>query len=204
MHELFSYACQVRDGIVEDPTFVPVIFQAPEDADPWSEETWFACNPALGDFRSLEEMQMAAARAQRMPAAESTFRSLYLNQMVDAEVRFLSSADWLAGKDAQICAASLKGRKCWAGLDLSSTKDLTALVLVFPGATRTDVLSWFWLPGDELAEEVATRPAPAGRRHGHLRGPVLHRRQGDGVHAGSVAGRWLSARARRSTRARSR
>lgn len=169
MRELYEYAVKVRDGSIEDPTFVPVIYQAPEDADPWAEETWFACNPALGDFRSLEEMRMAAARAQRMPAAETPFRSLYLNQLVDAEARFLASADWLAGK-GPVDPLALRGRKCWGGLDLSSTKDLTALTLVFPGEERTDVLAWFWLPGEQLLEREDRDRVPyrLWRDQGHL------------------------------------
>ncbi len=170
MHELYEYALKVRDSVVTDPTFYPVIYQAPEDADPWSEETWRACNPALGDFRSLEEMQTMAARARRMPAAEAAFRSLYLNQLVDAEVRFLSSPDWRAGKHL-VDVERLRGRACWGGLDLSSTTDLTSLVLVFPdGAGAFDVLAWFWVPGDRLFEREDRDRVPyrAWRDAGHL------------------------------------
>src|SRR5690606_19124032 len=58
--ELVRYGKQVRDGEIEDPTFHATIYAADEDDDPWSEETWRKCNPALGDFRSLEEMQASA------------------------------------------------------------------------------------------------------------------------------------------------
>jgi hypothetical protein len=81
-----------------DATFLPVIFAAPDDADPWSEDTWRACNPALGDFRSLEEMRSAAEQAKALPAREPSFRLLYLNQPVDATARFLNARDWNACK----------------------------------------------------------------------------------------------------------
>lgn len=154
MSELVEYGRKIKDGVIEDRTFYPAIYQVPQDADPWSEATWRACNPALGDFRSLEEMRTFADRAKRIPSLESVFRNLYLNQPVDADRRFLASADWDA------CAApveieALEGRSCYGGLDLSSTQDLTALVLVFPDdgdPAAYDVLCWFWSAGDMLRD----------------------------------------------------
>jgi len=152
MYEQYDYAVKIRDKIIKDDSFAPIIYQAPEDADIWDEQVWFGCNPALGDFRSLEEMRVFAERAKRIPAAEAAFRNLYLNQMVDSEQRFLNSTDWLAGKQT-IDLEPLRGRKCWGGLDLSSTTDLTALTLIFPmddGSIQT--VCKFWVPGDRLQE----------------------------------------------------
>ncbi len=150
MSELTDYGRKVRDGMVKDPTFYPVILEAPVDADPWLEKVWKACNPALGDFRSLEEMRHYAKQAKRIPAREATFRALYLNQQVDAEQRFIGSADWLACGEP-VDATALRGRPCWGGLDLSSTRDLTALVLFFPDDGGA-VVPTFWVPGDSLDE----------------------------------------------------
>jgi phage terminase large subunit-like protein len=150
MSELVDYGYQVRDGVIQDPTFHATIYEAPADADPWDEKVWHACNPALGDFRSIEEMRQFAAQAQRIPAKEATFRALYLNQRVDAEERFISSTDWDACGDT-VDIESLRGRPCWAGLDLSSTQDLTALVLYFPDDEGA-ILPFFWVPGDRLGE----------------------------------------------------
>ncbi|MCB2190419.1 MAG: terminase large subunit [Deltaproteobacteria bacterium] len=150
MTELVNYGQQVLDGVVQDESFLPVIFSAPLDADPWDKKVWKACNPALGDFRSLEEMRQFAAQAQRIPAKESVFRNLYLNQPVEADTRFIAGPDWdaCAGK---VDPAALVGRPCWAGLDLGSTRDLTALVLFFP-EDEGAVLPFFWVPGESLAE----------------------------------------------------
>ena len=148
MSELVDYGCQVRDGIIKDPTFCPVIYSAPTEADPWDEATWFECNPALGDFRSLEEMRQFANQAKRIPAREAAFRNLYLNQAVDAEQRFIASGDWEAC-GGKVGPAALRGRPCWAGLDLASTTDLTSLVLYFPDDGGA-VLSYFWVPAESL------------------------------------------------------
>jgi phage terminase large subunit-like protein len=151
MSELVDYGEKLNEGTLPpDPSFHATIYKAPEDADVWIEETWFACNPALGDFRSLEEMQKFAEQARRIPAKESTLRALYLNQRVDADTRFISSVDWEANAGA-VDPIELEGRPCWAGLDLSSTKDLSALVLYFPHDGGA-VLPFFWVPGDRLAE----------------------------------------------------
>lgn len=149
MSELVAYGRGVHAGEIDDPTFHATIYSAPEGSDPWAEDTWFACNPALGDFRSLPEMRTAAAQAQRLPAREPSFRLLYLNQPVDAAARFLNGPDWRA------CAApagpsELLGARCFLGLDLSATTDLTALCAYFPDSGH--VLSWFWVPRDGLED----------------------------------------------------
>lgn len=151
MSELVEYGRQVRGGIVPDPAFRAFIFEVPLDADPFDESLWKLANPALGDFRSLEEMRQAAAKAQRIPARLPAFRNLYLNQEVDptAEPMF-SAAQWDACADP-VDPEELRGRPCYAGLDLGSTKDLSALVLYFPEDGGA-VLPFFWLPGDDLDE----------------------------------------------------
>lgn len=160
LSELTEYGRKVRSGIIEDPSFNATIFEAPADADPWNEAVWHACNPALGDFRSLEEMRQFAAQARRIPAKEAAFRNLYLNQAVDSEQRFISSVDWDAC-GAPVDAAALRGRPCWAGLDLSSTRDLTALVLYF-AEDGGAVLPFFWVPGDNIQEREDKDRVPYG------------------------------------------
>lgn len=160
MGELLDYARKVGDGIVEDATFASWIFEVPMDADIWDESLWYLANPALGDFRSLDEMRVYAERAKSMPAAEATFRNLYLNQRVDPEVHFLSHKDW-SECGAEIDPSSLYGKPCYAGLDLSSTQDLTALVLAFPQPDGTiDTLAYFWTPQDRLVQKENTDKVP--------------------------------------------
>lgn len=157
MSELVDYGQKVIDGEVDDPTFSATIYRAPEDADPWALETWEACNPALGDFRSLEEMETFAEQAQRIPAREAVFRNLYLNQRVDSEVRFIAAADWqrCAG---EVDPVSLYGKPCYIGLDLSSTRDLTAAVSFFPDGG--EVVPFFFVPGDNMREREDTDRVP--------------------------------------------
>lgn len=165
MSEQVDYGRQVMAGVIDDPTTFAAIFEVPLPETPEEaarqlvdEKLWKLANPALGDFRSLEEMRDAAAKARRIPAQENAFRNLYLNQAVEADDRPLPAVEWQAC-GAAVDPATLAGRPCWAGLDLSSTTDLTALVLYFPydgGA----VLPFFWVPGDRLDEREERDKVP--------------------------------------------
>ena len=92
---------------------------------------WRQANPALGDFRSLEEMRVACARAQEIPAQENAFRRLYLNQWTEQAARWIA-LDGLGRLPGADRSGALAGRRCYVGLDLSTTTDLTAAVAVFP------------------------------------------------------------------------
>ena len=124
-------------------------------------------NPALGDFRSLREFEVAAEQAQRVPGRRPAFELLYLNRAIDAEASFLARADWQACA-AEIDIAALRGEKCFLGLDLSATTDLTGLACFFP--ETGDLLTWCWLPAQGLAEAEQRDHAPYAQwaREGHL------------------------------------
>jgi phage terminase large subunit-like protein len=94
-----------------DPHIVSHVYQAPEECDLLDREAWAAANPALGIFRSLQDVAEAAERATRMPTAESTFRWLYLNQRVEASTPFVSRSTWAAcGAEVQSMASGTFNR----------------------------------------------------------------------------------------------
>ena len=159
LYELYTHAKAVEENPALDPSFLPVIFEAPAGADWTDEKVWRAANPALGDFRSLDEMRQACARAQAIPAQENTFRRLYLNQWTEQAERWLSLAAWDACQ-VPIDRASLRGRRCFVGLDLSTTTDLTAAVAVFPDADGFDVLAAFFVPADRIVQRVTRDRVP--------------------------------------------
>lgn len=141
----------------DDPTVVCQITAAPEDCDPFDEETWKAVNPALGIFLDMAEFRAQAERARRVPSFLPRFLNLRLNQRIEAETRFLSATDWRAC-GAEIDVPSLKGKRCFLGLDLSSVNDLTALAAYFP--ETGDLLTWFWKPKEGLDEAETLDHAP--------------------------------------------
>jgi phage terminase large subunit-like protein len=146
MSMLIDYGLRIRSGEIEDPSFYLSLYKAAEDADPWSRTAWDAANPALNDFRSLADVQRMAGQAQRMPAQESSFRNLILNQRVAAEARFINISEWKA------CGAEPvipNGARVFAALDLGATRDLSALVLIYQNPDGIfQVEPHFWLPGD--------------------------------------------------------
>ncbi len=168
MSEMVDYAGRIATGEIVDPSFHGAVYAVPEDADPFDPANWPLANPALGKFRSERELAEEAARAQRMPTFEPAFRNLYLNQRVDAEPKAINPAEWEAC-GAPVDPAALAGRPCYAGLDLSSTRDLSALVLYFPEDGGA-VLPFTWCPKENLAEreEVDRVPYRTWAKAGHI------------------------------------
>lgn len=170
LSELIDYGQAVQRGEIEDPTVVCCVYAAPTDSDPWSEQTWFDCNPALGDFCSLQTMQEAAAKAQRMPSAEAAFRNLHLNQRIDAAAHFITPAVWKAScgeVDLELFTRS----KVWGGLDLSGKNDLSSLIYTAEDdETNWHVLPRFWTPADSLRERGDRDKVPYAlwAEQGHL------------------------------------
>lgn len=150
--EIHDYADKVARGIVEDPTFLSVIYSAPENADWTNEKIWRQCNPALGEFRNVDEMRTLCKRAQETPALEMTFRRLYLNQWVNSVERWMPMDKW-DGCKGEVNQDELEGRDCYAGLDLASTTDLTALAYAFPYPDgHYKALAHFFIPEDTMRE----------------------------------------------------
>ena len=146
-YELWDYARKVRDGVIDDPTFLPILYET-EASEDWTDEAvWRKAMPALGDYCSLEFIRDECRKAKELPAYENTFRQLYLNQWTEQAERWLQVEKWKAC--AGLDATSLDGRECFAGLDLGVTGDMSALARAFPNdAGGLDVLMKFWAPRD--------------------------------------------------------
>ena len=130
-----------------DPRVVCHVYAAPADCELDDPKAWAAANPALGKFRSHDDVAKEARKAMALSATEPGFRNLILNQRVELAAPFVSKSVWDAnGGDP----GDARGRKMWAGLDLSSVHDLTALV----GVDDTGgVHCAFWLPEEGLREK---------------------------------------------------
>lgn len=167
--EVWKYAEAVRDGAIKDPTFLPMIFAADPAADWKDEKVWAKANPNLGVSVKLDFLRSECARAVEMPTYENTFRQLYLNQWTEQDTRWLRMDHWAQGNGA--CPVDLSGRECWAGLDLATTFDTTALVLLFP---LDDGTFWvephFWIPNENALQRERRDKVPylTWQRQGHL------------------------------------
>lgn len=140
-----------------DPTFYPVIYGLPDGADWKDEQNWYRANPSLGITIPIERVREAFQKALRNPEEENQFKQLRLNLWVSSLTSWIPDAVFCKG-NAPIDEEALLGRECYGGLDLSSTSDITAFVLVFPPQSEEEpyiVLPYFWLPEETLPLRVA-------------------------------------------------
>lgn len=135
----------------KDPRIVSHVYAAPKGADVLDEKAWKTANPALGIFRSLEDLQEQAKQAARMPSMENTFRNLILNQRVSTVTPFISKNVWdnNAGRVLEFGDTPV-----YAGLDLSARTDLTALVIIGKIAGVWHVVPHFWTPEQGLFDRA--------------------------------------------------
>ncbi|MGX7145086.1 terminase large subunit [Facklamia languida] len=155
-YETHQKAEDILEGRKKDPTFYPVIYGADKEDDWTDPEVWKKANPSLGVTVHIDKVKSACESAKQNPGEENAFRQLRLNQWVKQSVRWMPMETW--DKCAfHVNPDELLGRKCYGGLDLSSTSDITAFVLVFPPEDEDDkyyVLPYFWLPEDNLELRV--------------------------------------------------
>jgi phage terminase large subunit-like protein len=151
-NEKHDYACKVRDGIITDSAFLPVIFEAPQDSDWTLPETWAMANPNLGVSVSLDYLERECSRAQETPTFENSYKRLHLNMRTETDVRWLQMDKWDEGGDPDPLAwrtetmELLAGALCTGGLDLSTAIDVTAFVLSFDRDGVITLLPFFWIP----------------------------------------------------------
>ena len=152
-----------------DPRVKVELYTAPLDAPPFAEDTVKLANPHYDVFMNQEEVMRQAGKAERMPSSESTYRNLILNQRVEAKNPFVSRAIWMLCGDDPLMG--MDGESVFGGLDLSGTRDLTALVLVSEQEEAWDVHPIFWLPGDGLEEKSRAYRVPYDlwASEGHLK-----------------------------------
>jgi phage terminase large subunit-like protein len=161
-YEVHQKAKDILEGRKIDPTFYPVIYGADPDEDWTDPEVWKKANPSLGITVDIEKVRAACESAKQMPSEENTFRQLRLNQWVKQEKR------WMPMRRFDACYVDfkpedLKGRVCYGGLDLSSSMDITAFVLVFPPTLNDDkyyVVPFFWIPEDNMKQRVIRDHVP--------------------------------------------
>lgn len=163
-NEKYDYACKVRDGITDDPYFLPVVYEASIDDDWTSPETWRKANPNLDVSVSSEYLERECQRAKDTPSYENTFKRLHLNVRTQQDVRWIPIELWDHGGEA-FDHEILYGQECFAGLDFGWRDDYAAFVLVFPVNGTYYILPWFWLP-EEGRRDKRLPPASDFVAHG--------------------------------------
>ena len=191
-YEYHQYGQAICAGQQQDDSFFAFICSLDEGDDPFKDEAcWHKSNPSLafgkpgdgnGGLPGLKYLREQVTEARGMPAKESSVRRLNFCQWVDAENPWLSADTWLSCEQDLDIDDIPEGEPCYGGLDLSGTRDLTALALYFP-RLRTALVE-FWTPKDTLLDRVRTDRVPydAWERAGYLHAP-----SGVAVNYGAVA-----------------
>lgn len=150
--DIVDYARKVQSGEIDDPSYVPVIFESAKDADWQDEDVWRAVNPGLADgFPDIKGLRALAREAANRPGDREAFRQLHLNVWLDHSADpFVDMEDYDRGS-APIDLDALARQPCWLGVDLSSNSDLTVIVAAFRDASDGFVVvPWFFCPADNL------------------------------------------------------
>ena len=179
--ELHTKAVDILEGRRVDPTFYPVVYGLKDDEDWEDEANWYKVNPSLGYTVDIERLRDAYREAKQNPADEITFKWLRMNMWVSSTTAWIPDAIYMRGNEP-IDMDALEGRDCYAGLDLSSTGDITALVLMFPPRDKDEkyiVLPFFWVPEDTIPRRVKANSVPydVWEKQGHIlatEGNVIH------------------------------
>ena len=161
-YELHTKAVDILEGRRVDPTFYPVVYGLKDDDDWEDEANWYKVNPSLGYTVDIERLRDAYREAKQNPADEVTFKWLRCNMWVSSTVAWIPDAIYMRGNEP-IDMDALAGRDCYAGLDLSSTGDITALVLIFPPRNEDEkyvLLPYFWIPEETIPRRVKANSVP--------------------------------------------
>lgn len=179
--ELHTKAIDILEGRRVDPTFYPVVYGLKDDEDWEDEANWYKVNPSLGYTVDIERLRDAYREAKQNPADEITFKWLRMNMWVSSTTSWIPDAIFMKGNEP-IDMRLLEGRACYGGLDLSSTGDITALVLIFPPSNLDEkyiLVPYFWVPEETIPQRVKANSVPYDiwEKQGHLlatEGNVIH------------------------------
>jgi phage terminase large subunit-like protein len=160
---MHDYSTKILEKIHKDDSFFGIIYTL-DDGDDWENpETWAKANPNLGISKKLDDIQRLANQAKLMPEALNSFLRLHLNVWTQAETSWVNGEKWAECGIVKYTEDSLKGRVCFAGLDLSTTTDISALVYVFPplrGEKGYKVIPRFFIPANNIRERVKRDRVP--------------------------------------------
>lgn len=169
--QIVDDARRIARGEAEDPSVLPILFEAERDCDWKDEAIWHEVNPGLPyGYPDLEGLRQLAREAERRPGDREAFRQLNLNIWLDHSADpFVDMAVYDEGAEP-VDDADLEGWPCWVAVDASSTTDLTAVVACFRDGDRFIVRPWFFVPEDNLRARADRDgvPYPRWREEGHI------------------------------------
>ena len=149
--EVRTYAQQILQGVIEADHFLAVYYALDDEDDDFDESTWVKANPLLGVSVTLDKLREYANEAKQQPGALAEFRIKRLNRRAAASDGWIHLLRWrkCGGK---VDLDALKGAKCWAGLDLASTRDMTAVRYLWVKDEHWYTWGRYWVPESAVAQ----------------------------------------------------
>jgi phage terminase large subunit-like protein len=153
--EVYNYAKQVQNKLIEDSSFYSAIYEADLEDDITDEEVWKKANPNYGISLRKEYMKRESQRAVDVPSYQNTFKRLMLNIWTDSQTAWIGAKEWELC-EGEVDLQKLKNKECYVGLDLASTRDISALVLLFKEDEKFIIVPYFFIP-EENAKKRSER-----------------------------------------------
>ena len=154
-YEISQYATKVRDGIIKDERFLPVLYRAEPDADWKDPKVWKKANPAYNTIISEDYFKQQFNKALNTPSFINSFKRLHLNLWTGSSEAFISDDEWMKCNISKIDLKKLESRPCYGGLDLASTRDISAFCLIFPDdEDNFDVVPFFFVPSAKVEKSM--------------------------------------------------
>lgn len=144
-NDKLDYSKKVRDGVIDDKRFLPVVYETLADEDWKDPEVWVKCNPNVGISVNMEYLERECKKAEVSVTQENWFKRYSLNMKTQQDVRWINMEKWNLSGGA-VHEDSLRGKKCFGALDLASTNDITALTLLFKEGGVYQAIYFYWVP----------------------------------------------------------
>ncbi|MEM1355439.1 MAG: terminase TerL endonuclease subunit [Planctomycetota bacterium] len=161
---------KVRDGVIVDPTFAPIIYEhtGPVPWDDGEDAMWSAyceCNPGAGTIIRESFIRSKIAQAIELPSKRPNFERFFMNVWTNEAETFMSPATWSENQEP-FDLADLEGQPCYMGGDLAWVEDMCSIVLIFPVVDGSAlIVPKYWIPGESLAERQRAAGAPFDQWH---------------------------------------
>lgn len=158
--DMYSYACKVADGVITDPTFLPIVYELDSKAEWKDPGAWFKPNPGLGRIKKLEDLMAKVERAKQSP------KDLSGILCKDFNVRETLYNAWLdfdtINNESTFSLEDFRGCYAIGGADLSLTTDLTCatVLMLNPDTRERFVWQMYWLPEDNFNQRVQEEKIP--------------------------------------------
>ena len=160
--EIHDYIEKILENTLQDESFFGMIYTLDKDDDWQEEKNWVKANPNLNVSVKREDLLAKAGKVRELPSSVNSFLRLHMNVWTESETRWIESEAW-NGCAFPVDSEGLRGRTCYGGLDLSSTRDITAWALCFPPETDEGLWRFIWrffIPADNMAKRIKRDRVP--------------------------------------------